>query len=204
MQPPLPIYIGKDVIANLIQHCDGQKLGRFTLVADQNTYPILGKSVEAALRQHRFDVNTIVLAGREIIVRRVLHHAGPCPRDQRRARLSGCRLRHAHRHRTFCQPQNEIVIHFDSDSFFGKWSSSASSSLAIGRMKQTISAHSRIAIFADLPTLCAASRAMIAAGFGDMLGKFTALADWGLGHLCGTNPTTKELRNACETRYKVV
>jgi len=50
-------------------------------------------------------------------------------------------------------------------------------------MKQTISARSRIAIFADLPTLCAAPRAMIAAGFGDMLGKFTALADWRLGHL---------------------
>ena len=42
-------------------------MGRFTLLADQNIYPILGKSVEAALEQHRLDVNTIVLTGREII-----------------------------------------------------------------------------------------------------------------------------------------
>ena len=55
-------------------------------------------------------------------------------------------------------------------------------------MKQTISAHSPIAIFTDLPTLCAAPRAMIAAGFGDMLGKFTALADWRLGHLVWDEP----------------
>jgi glycerol-1-phosphate dehydrogenase [NAD(P)+] len=34
-----------------------------------------------------------------------------------------------------------------------------------------------------LPTLCAAPRSMIAAGFGDMLGKYTALADWNLGVL---------------------
>ena len=69
-------------------------------------------------------------------------------------------------------------------------------------MKQTISARSPIAIFADLPTLCAAPRAMIAAGFGDKLGKFTALADWRLGHLVGDEPYDERIaqgtRNAVQ------
>ena len=59
---------------------------------------------------------------------------------------------------------------------------SPSASLVIERLKQTVIAQPPIAIFADLPTLCAAPRPMIAAGFGDMLGKYTSLADWQLGH----------------------
>jgi len=69
-------------------------------------------------------------------------------------------------------------------------------------MKQRISARSPIAIFADLPTLCAAPRAMIAAGFGHMLGKFTALADWRLGHLVWDEPYDERIaqgtRNAVQ------
>jgi len=60
---------------------------------------------------------------------------------------------------------------------------SVGAALTIGRSKQTVPAIAPNAIFADLPTLCAAPRPMIAAGFADMLGKFTSLADWKLGHL---------------------
>jgi len=40
-----------------------------------------------------------------------------------------------------------------------------------------------VAIFCDLDVLCAAPPAMIAAGYGDILGKYTCLADWRLGQL---------------------
>ncbi|MCS7462788.1 sn-glycerol-1-phosphate dehydrogenase [Paenibacillus doosanensis] len=53
--------------------------------------------------------------------------------------------------------------------------------LIIGGFKQTIPASAPEAIFADLQLLARAPQAMIAAGFGDMLGKYTALADWQLG-----------------------
>ena len=43
---------------------------------------------------------------------------------------------------------------------------------------------------------------MIAAGFGDMLGKFTALADWRLGHLVWDEPYDERIaqrtRNALQ------
>jgi glycerol-1-phosphate dehydrogenase [NAD(P)+] len=54
--------------------------------------------------------------------------------------------------------------------------------LLIQGFKQTIPACAPEAIFADLDVLCLAPQAMIAAGFGDMLGKYTSLADWKLGH----------------------
>jgi glycerol-1-phosphate dehydrogenase [NAD(P)+] len=57
------------------------------------------------------------------------------------------------------------------------------SSLVVNRLKQTIPGQGPIAVFADLATLCAAPPPMIAAGFGDVLAKYTSLADWKLSHL---------------------
>jgi glycerol-1-phosphate dehydrogenase [NAD(P)+] len=54
-------------------------------------------------------------------------------------------------------------------------------------------AQAPLAIFADLPTLCRAPQRMIAAGFGDLLGKYTALADWQLDHLLWGEPYRPEI-----------
>ena len=61
--------------------------------------------------------------------------------------------------------------------------SSVGAPLIIGGFKQTIPACAPEAIFADLKLLSKSPRAMIAAGFGDMLGKYTSLADWQLGQV---------------------
>ena len=50
--------------------------------------------------------------------------------------------------------------------------------LLIRGMKTTIQTASPEAIFADLDVLAGAPREMTAAGFADMLGKYTSLADW--------------------------
>ncbi|MFD2117339.1 sn-glycerol-1-phosphate dehydrogenase [Paenibacillus yanchengensis] len=55
--------------------------------------------------------------------------------------------------------------------------------LIIQGQKITIAAIGPTALFADINVLVAAPRAMIAAGFGDMLGKYTSLLDWKFGHL---------------------
>ncbi|GAA4836639.1 sn-glycerol-1-phosphate dehydrogenase [Paenibacillus vulneris] len=60
--------------------------------------------------------------------------------------------------------------------------------LIIGGFKQTIPAMAPEAIFADLALLVKSPRAMIAAGFGDMLGKYTSLADWQLGRVLFGEP----------------
>jgi len=57
------------------------------------------------------------------------------------------------------------------------------SPLTLRGVKTTVKAHSPAAIFADLDVLSGAPRTMIAAGFGDMVGKHTAAADWRLASL---------------------
>jgi glycerol-1-phosphate dehydrogenase [NAD(P)+] len=62
-------------------------------------------------------------------------------------------------------------------------------------VKQTIPCQSPIALFADLDTLANAPQKLIAAGFGDMLGKLTSLADWKLGSLLWDEPFSAEISN---------
>nr|WP_246427962.1 sn-glycerol-1-phosphate dehydrogenase [Paenibacillus phyllosphaerae] len=50
--------------------------------------------------------------------------------------------------------------------------------LIISGVKQTVPAVGPVAVFADTDVLVQAPQKMTAAGFADMLGKFTSLADW--------------------------
>ncbi|MFD0678019.1 MULTISPECIES: sn-glycerol-1-phosphate dehydrogenase [unclassified Paenibacillus] len=54
--------------------------------------------------------------------------------------------------------------------------------------KITIPAIGPDAIFADLDVLVKAPKALVAAGFGDMLGKYTSLFDWKFGSLVAGEP----------------
>lgn len=59
--------------------------------------------------------------------------------------------------------------------------------------KKTIAAIGPDAIFADLEILANAPAAMVAAGFGDMLGKYTSLLDWSFGASEGGEPYSEEV-----------
>ncbi len=60
--------------------------------------------------------------------------------------------------------------------------------LIVDGVKRTIPAVAPIAVFADLDVLSSAPRALMAAGFGDMLGKWTSLADWRVSRDLGKEP----------------
>jgi len=60
--------------------------------------------------------------------------------------------------------------------------------LIIRGEKKTIPAAAPIAIFADLNVLMKAPKRLVAAGFGDMIGKYTSLFDWSFSHLTAGEP----------------
>ncbi|MET1032236.1 sn-glycerol-1-phosphate dehydrogenase [Domibacillus tundrae] len=64
--------------------------------------------------------------------------------------------------------------------------------LIVRGMKKTFKAVSPHALFADISVLMNAPDEMIAAGFGDMLAKFTSLADWKFGHATAGEPYSEE------------
>ncbi len=70
-------------------------------------------------------------------------------------------------------------------------------------LKTTYETHVPQAIIADLAILSKAPMNMIAAGFGDILGKYTCLADWKLSHIINGEyycPTVAGIMNLALTR----
>ncbi|HYI24703.1 MAG TPA: iron-containing alcohol dehydrogenase, partial [Thermomicrobiales bacterium] len=60
-------------------------------------------------------------------------------------------------------------------------------------VKQTFACDAPIAVIADLDVLCAAPAAMIASGYGDLLGKVTAGADWIVADAIGIEPIVPDI-----------
>lgn len=75
---------------------------------------------------------------------------------------------------------------------------SAGAPLIIRGIKQTVQAVPPVAIFADLDILTAAPHKLVAAGFGDMLGKYTSLFDWKFSHLTAGEPYDEQAAQITE------
>ncbi len=183
-----PIYIGPQAIDRLLDYITRRGLRQFTLVADDHTFAALGERVQAALTAGGFDLTAIVLAGDPVIAdeRYLVQVLAAAPvADQVFLAVGSGTLTDITRfvsHRT----RNPFISLPTAPSVDGY--ASIGAPLVLGGVKQTVIGQPPLAIFADLPTLQAAPRPLIAAGFGDMMGKITSLADWELGHLLGDEP----------------
>jgi glycerol-1-phosphate dehydrogenase [NAD(P)+] len=184
----LLFYIGHETIPELITFLKDKNVFYIVLVSDENEYKALGARVEEALCEAGFDVRNIILYGEEIganekyIVQTLL----PSNDTEQLYIAVGSGT------------VTDIVrfVSYRANSYFISLPTAPSvdgfasdgSAMFIMDYKQTINSRRPCAIFADLDTLCNAPRPLIAAGFGDMIGKFTAVADWHLAHLVNGDP----------------
>ncbi len=176
------ISISAQIFPHLLQYCQSQALTHIALVADQHTYAALGKQIAEQGKQCGLDVQCIVLSADpvqadEFHLVQILIRSDRAPR----AYLAVGSGTLTDLVRLVCLTRNLPFISIPTAPSVDAFTSTGAA-LTLGRSKQTVPAIAPQAIFADLPTLCAAPRPMIAAGFADLLGKFTALADWQLGH----------------------
>jgi glycerol-1-phosphate dehydrogenase [NAD(P)+] len=185
LKPPFPeIYIGKDAISHLQEYIQTHDFHHFTLISDENEYLALGENVNNALCKN-FDVKTVVLPGDTIPDETHLVQALLEPDDRKRIYIAVGSGTLTDIVRFVSNRSGMSFISMPTAPSMDGYASTGCS-LTIRKFKQTIMAAQPIAIFADLDTLVSAPGSLIAAGFGDMFGKFTALADWPIGHLlCG-------------------
>ncbi len=184
----LPVHIGFDALGAFRAFVRRHELQHLCFVADDNTWEALGARAEAAMNGGEVATDIVILHGQEVIADGdyILQVLVPkLPRDCVYVAVGSGTLTDITRfvsHRTgrrfISLPTAPSV-----DAF-----ASMNSPLIVQGFKQTVSAHLPMAIFADLETLCAAPADMIAAGFGDILGKYTCLADWRLAHLLWDAP----------------
>jgi glycerol-1-phosphate dehydrogenase [NAD(P)+] len=183
-----PIYVGNDALANLLRYCADQKLTRFTLVSDTNTHRALGAHVTDALRANGYDVTTIVLSSDEVIAdeRHLMTVLVNAPLEQNTFLAVGSGT---------LTDITRFISHRTGRSFISLPTApsvdgftSIGAPLVLNLVKHTIISQAPIALFADLTTLQEAPQRLSAAGYGDMIGKITSLADWHLGSVVWDEP----------------
>ena len=172
------VYIERGAISHLTEICG--EYNNVLLVADQNTYAAAGTETEKALLGKNI---TRVLFGKEILV----------PNEDAIAaveeKLSGAEIivgigsgviQDLCKYVSFYNKVPYLVV-ATAPSMDGYASNGAA--MITGGMKVTYSAGLPIALLADTAVLCDAPIDMLKAGYGDVLGKFSALNDWKLSAL---------------------
>ena len=185
---PHAVTIDDHAVAHLVEFCRKNALDKLFLVADANTYDAQGHAVEKALRAAGLDLKQIVFTNKEVIadaahVFDVLIAAGAEPRTY--IAVGSGTLTDITRfasHRT----RSQFISVPTAPSVDGF--ASIGAPLIVHGVKVTLICQAPLAIFADSDTLCHAPQSMIAAGFADMLGKLTSVADWRIGRLLWDEP----------------
>ena len=194
----LPVVIAPDAVPALVEYLHRLRIDRVNLVADHNTWRVLGQRTAEALAGGNIDVHTILLAGGEVTpdeqsIVEVLRAAG---REQRLYLAVGSGtitdITRFASHRT----GNDFISLPTAPSVDAY--TSTGSSLILRGLKQSVYSQAPIAVFADLDTLCGAPQPMIAAGFGDVVAKYTSVADWKLSALLWDGPYSEPVARRME------
>lgn len=180
---PNPVVIATDALDQLVAYGREYGLTRLLIVADANTDAVLGIKLEKTLLAAGFDVRKVILHGAEIVadaerVYQVMVALDGTPRTLVAAgsgTITDITRFVSHR---MGLPFLSTPSAPSVDGF-----ASVGAPMLLDGVKISLPTHAPAAIFADLDVLSTAPRPMIAAGFADILGKFTSVADFRLGAL---------------------
>ena len=170
------IYVEKGAISHLAELC--REYTRVLLVADENTYSAAGKQTEGALTGKK--ITRVIFDGSTVLIpdEKAIETVEKQTQGQEIIVGIGSGV---------IQDLCKYVSHFNkipymvvatAPSMDGYASSGAA--MILKGMKETVPAGLPKAIVADTEVLRNAPMEMIKAGFGDIIGKYSALNDWKL------------------------
>ncbi|HEY1406566.1 MAG TPA: sn-glycerol-1-phosphate dehydrogenase [Spirochaetota bacterium] len=173
---------GFDCIEKLPQIIEQHAHRRITVVADRMTAMVFGLRCVHLLERSGFDVRSFVFDDEFLIpdeqaIGRLV--TGIDPATSILIAVGSGTINDLTRYVSFRIGIPYIIV-ATAPSMDGYLSSL--SPLIVDRIKKTYSAAFPVAVVADLRVLTEAPPAMIKAGFGDIVGKITSLADWSMSH----------------------
>ncbi len=173
------VYIEENALWHMGEICRDEQ--NILLVADENTFAAAGEKTLAALAGK--NLQKVVFDGKEILV----------PNEQAIDAVSQCLqgiemivgvgsgvIQDLCKYVAFANKLPYVIV-ATAPSMDGYASDGAA--MILGGMKVTVAAALPRAIVADTDVLKNAPFEMIQAGYGDIVGKFSALNDWKLSHL---------------------
>ena len=168
------VYIEKNAAARLTEICKENR--HILLVADENTYAAAGKQVEAALAGKQ--LSAVLFSGKELLVpdeEAIATVTEALPGVDMLIAIGSGVLQDLCKYVSFYNRVPYIVV-ATAPSMDGYASNGAA--MITGGMKVTYAAGLPRAILADTEILRNAPMDMIKAGYGDIIGKYSALNDW--------------------------
>ncbi|OLS38471.1 sn-glycerol-1-phosphate dehydrogenase [Bacillus sp. MRMR6] len=201
------ILVGHHVLEELVSFIQKKEYKQPVLIADKNTFQAAGEKLSSQLMKADInfssslikpDENNDVVANEISLVQALLEI--PNGTDVIVAVGAGT----IHDIARFCSAKTGVPFISVPTAPSVDGFTSMGAPLIIRGVKTTFQMTAPIAVFADIGILKASPREMIAAGFGDMLAKYTSLADWKFGHLLKEEPycplvasITKDALNSC-------
>jgi glycerol-1-phosphate dehydrogenase [NAD(P)+] len=185
------ISIGNSVYKELAAFVSYKEFKHAVIIADENTYQAAGKSLSDSLEETGISVslsiitpdeNNDVVADEISLVQALVEI--PVETDVIIAVGAGT----LHDIARFCSTKMKVPFISVPTAPSVDGFTSMGAPLIVRGVKTTFQMSAPIALFADLSILKASPRKMVAAGFGDMLAKYTSLSDWKFGHLVKGEP----------------
>ncbi len=173
------VYVENNAVSHLTEICS--EYNSILIVADENTYRVAGKKTELYINEKIS--NRVIFPGETVLI------PNEIAIDTVTSKLNGIDLIVGIGSGVI-QDLCKYVSFYNSIPYFivatapsmdGYASSGAA--MITGGMKVTYSAKVPDAIIADTEILKDAPLEMIKAGYGDIIGKYSALNDWKLGHI---------------------
>jgi len=195
------VYIEENAMKRLPEL--GAPYQRIQLVADENTYKVAGESTEKYLTEKL--ENKVIFPGTPLLIPNETSIEAINQKITSNTDLivgigSGviqdlCK---------YCAQENQLryIIVATAPSMDGYASTGAA--MITGGMKVTYKANVPLAILADPAVLCEAPFEMIKAGYGDIIGKFSALNDWKLSQIINDEYFCEEIYEMTLTVTKEV
>ena len=199
------IYVGESVYTKIVDVVKEVLPKQILIISDNNTYDALGREVEVKLKEAGYKISSIVLSREgdlvpdESAIGRVLVEIGD---DTELLVAVGSGSINDIARIISAKTKVPYVIMGTAPSMDGY--ASTVSPLVIDGTKVTYPGVAPYAIIADSNIMKDAPFEMICAGFGDILGKYTALSDWMLSHKINneyfchtTEKLVREAMNKC-------
>ena len=173
------VYIENGAISRLETLCE--KKESILIVADENTFCAAGEKVEKALSMKT--VKKVIFSGETVLI------PDEDAIERVRENLDGADLilgigsgviQDLCKYVSFFENRPYMIV-ATAPSMDGYASDGAA--MILGGMKETVKARLPRAIIADIDVLKQAPLEMIKAGFGDIVGKYSALCDWKLSQI---------------------
>lgn len=198
---PIPverICIEKGALSKAADFIEEKKFHHCVIIADEKTFAAAGETlsvtltnagIEAVICVIHPDENGDVLADERSIVQALL--AVPLDTDVLLAVGAGT----IHDIVRFCSAKMNIPFISIPTAPSVDGFTSLGAPLIVRGQKKTFQMASPISVFADMDILLKAPMKLLAAGSGDVMAKYTSLADWRFGHLAAGEPFCPTVAN---------